>query len=93
MLDILLILFLYFSGENDKIEEDLIFSEQKKLKKSKLRQKRDKSYSCGKCGYVATKSSNLNKHNRSKHEGVIYPCDKCEYAATEPRSLKKHIEN
>ena len=82
-----------FSGENVKIELDPLFSEQKRLKKSKLREKRDKSYPCGECDYVATKSSHLKTHIESKHERVKYPCSHCEYAATQPGHLRKHIEN
>ncbi len=52
--NILFILFFYFSGEVVKIEVDPLFSEQKKIKRSKLRQKGDKNYFCGKCDYVAT---------------------------------------
>ena len=76
-----------FSGEIVKIEEDPLFSEQKRLKKRKLTDKRVKSYPCGKCDYVANKSSHLKRHIKSKHEGVRYPCSHCEYAATEPSSL------
>ena len=81
-----------FSGEVVKIEVDPLFSEQKRLKKSKLRDKTVKSYPCGKCDYVATKSIYLKTHIRSKHEGVRYPCDQCEFAATTAGSLKKHNE-
>ena len=66
-----------FSGEVVKIEVDPLFSEQKRLKKSKLRDKRDKSYPCGKCDYAATQTSNLKTHIRSQHEGVRYSCTYC----------------
>ena len=82
-----------FSDKVVKIEEDPLFSEQKRLKKSKLREKRDKSYPCGKCNYVATHPINLKTHIRSKHLGMKYFCNQCKYAATEPSSLKKHIKN
>ena len=49
---------------------------------SKLREKRNKKFPCGKCDYVATKSSHLKMHFLNKHEGVRYPCDQCDYAAT-----------
>ena len=78
-----------FSGEVVKIEVDPLFFKQK----SKLREKRDKSYSCGKCDYVATQSGNLKTHIRSKHEGVRYLCSHCEYATTQAGHLKRHIEN
>jgi len=56
-----------------KIEKDPLFFEQKRLKKCKLRTKRDKSFPpCGKCDYMATKSSHLKKHIQRKHEGVRY---------------------
>ena len=61
------ICFLNFSGKIVKIDVDPLFSEQKRLKKSKLRDKRDKSYPCGICDYVATKSSHLKTHIRNKH--------------------------
>ena len=82
-----------FSGVNIKIVVDPLFSEQKRPKRSKLKDKRDKSYPCGKCEYAATNSSNLKTHIRSKHEGVRYPCSHCEFAATQEGVLKRHIEN
>ena len=85
--------FFIFSAEVVNNEVDPLFSEQKRLKKSKLRDKREKSFPCGKCDYVTTHSSNLKTHIHSKHEGVKYSCNRCKYAATEPSSLKKHIKN
>ena len=82
-----------FSGEVFKIEQDPLFIEQKRLKKSKLRDKRKKSFPCGKCDYVATKFSNLKTHILSKHEGTRYSCNQCKYTATDSSSLKKHIKN
>ena len=78
-----------FSGEFVKIKGDPLFSEQKRLKKSNLIDKVEKR----KCDYVATKSSHLKTHIRSKHEGVRYPCSHCEFAATQEGVLKRHIEN
>ena len=87
--NIVLILFLNFSGKVVKIEEDPLFSEQKRFRKSK----RGAIFLCGKCDYVATKSFHLKTHIKSKHEGVRFPCDQCDYVATGVQSLKLHIEN
>ena len=59
MFDILLILFFNFSGEVVKIEVDPLLSKHKRLKKKKLREKRDISYHCGECDYVATRAIDL----------------------------------
>jgi len=69
---ILLILFLNFSGEIVKIEEDPLFSEQKILKKRKLTDKRDKSYACGKCDYVATQLCHLKTHTDQAYICLIH---------------------
>jgi len=90
--DILLILFFTFLGEVVNIEVDPLFSEQKRLKKRKLTDKRNTSYPCGTCDYAAIKSSHLKKHIQSKHEGVRYPCDQCEFSATNPCSLRRHTQ-
>ena len=83
---------IYFSGEIVKIKDDPLFSDQKRLKMSRPRDKRDMNYPCGKCYYVATKSSNFKTHIKNKHEGVRYPCDQCEFAATFSSSLRKHTK-
>ena len=82
-----------FSGKIVKIEEDPLSSEQKRLKKRKLTDRRDKSYPCGKCDYVANQLCHLKTHIKSKHEGVRYPCFHCEFTATEPSSLTRHIKS
>ena len=50
-------------------------------------------YSCDQCKFSFSRLSNLQRHTRSKHEGIRYPCDQCEYAATEQGSLKRHKES
>ena len=36
---------------------------------------KDGKFSCDQCDYVAGKSSHLNAHRRSKHEGERYNCN------------------
>jgi len=52
--------------------------------------KQQKLKPCDQCDYVATKTSSLKHHRRSKHEGIIFPCDQCEYQATTSSNLTKH---
>ncbi|XP_023348549.1 uncharacterized protein LOC111717278 [Eurytemora carolleeae] len=59
-------------GEIVKIEEDPLFSEQKILKKRKLTDKRDKSYACGKCDYVATQLCHLKTHTDQAYICLIH---------------------
>merc|ERR1740128_1103379 len=35
-------------------------------------------------------SSNLERHIKSKHEGISYPCDQCDYVAIHKYHLKQH---
>ena len=47
---------------------------------------------CNQCKYKTPRKGDLNKHVKSKHEGVHNSCNKCEYKATQRGSLKIFIE-
>ena len=45
---------------------------------------------CLQCKYKARKQSDLIKHVKSYHEGMVFPCDCCEYKAKDKSNLNKH---
>ena len=53
----------------------------------------DGKYSCDQCDSQFTLQGTLNRHIRSKHEGVEYSCDDCVYQSSRLDNLKKHIES
>ena len=42
----------------------------------------DGKYLCDQCDSIFTTQGNLNKHKKSKHEGIRYNCDQCDYKFT-----------
>ena len=40
-----------------------------------------------------TDESNLQRHIKSQHEGVVYPCSICNYKAKQTSQLKAHIKS
>ena len=80
-----------------------IAESQKKVKAEEITQNDDESISqnvvstiaekqfhCQKCNKNFSDKNNLNKHNKSSHEGVKYHCTKCTYMATQKGTLQKH---
>ena len=51
-----------------------------------------RNYECDKCESSFQRLSNLNRHLKSKHEGVKFPCNQCDYQATYQVNLKHHIQ-
>ena len=47
-------------------------------------------FSCKYCGYKATNTGNIKRHQESIHEGIKYPCDKCDYQAKQRSNLRTH---
>ena len=56
----------------------------------KVREKKERKYSCDQCSYIAINKGNLTRHKESLHEGIRYNCDVCPYKATQPGNLKRH---
>ena len=74
--------------------DELLNHEQDPLLQSRETYKRKLGVQlCDKCEYNATYSYWLNRHIKSKHEGVRYSCDKCEYNATNSYWLNRHIKS
>ena len=50
-------------------------------------------HKCAQCGFASKKSSNLSKHVRSVHEGVVYHCEECQYYSKSKYDLKIHVQS
>ena len=46
---------------------------------------------CEDCDYLGNSFKNLEKHRKSKHEGIKFNCDKCEFKGTQISVLNVHI--
>ena len=61
-------------------------------KKKSLQGFKLKEFTCKECGKTCSEKSNLTKHIRSQHEGIVYPCPYCNHKSTQPSHLKGHIK-
>ena len=50
-------------------------------------------HKCAQCGFASKRSSNLSKHVRSVHEGVVYHCEKCQFHSKSKYHLAFHIQS
>ena len=50
-------------------------------------------HKCTECDFVAKRSSDLSKHVRSVHEGVVYHCEKCQFHSKSKYHLAIHIQS
>ena len=48
-------------------------------------------YECKQCDIKTASRSALNRHVRTKHEGIRYPCLQCNFQATTNRGLQDHV--
>ena len=53
----------------------------------------DCKYECEPCQKTFYDGQTLNRHIRSKHEGVKHPCHQCDYQASYKGDLSKHIQS
>ena len=51
------------------------------------------NHKCRKCDYIATRNSDLKKHNKFIHEKTEPRCNQCEVSANLKSDLKKHTKN
>jgi len=66
---------------------DKMPKEKKALQGTKL-----KEFTCKECGKTCSEKSNLTKHIRSQHEGIVYPCAYCDHKSKQNSHLKGHIK-
>ena len=66
---------------------DKVQKEKKVLQGNKL-----KEFTCKECGKTCAEKSNLTKHIRSQHEGIVYPCAYCDHKSKQNSHLKGHIK-
>ena len=64
-----------------------------KHKRTKQHTPFQQGLSCPECGKTSSDKSNLAKHIKSQHQGIVYPCNECEYKAKQTTHLKVHIKN
>ena len=50
-------------------------------------------YQCGKCEKTFSNYQNINRHNKSAHEGLKFPCNNCNQTFTQNAGLQRHIKN
>ena len=50
-------------------------------------------HKCSECDFVAKRSSNLSKHVRNVHDGVVYHCEKCQFHSKSKYYLAIHIQS
>jgi len=50
-------------------------------------------FECPNCRKTFSDRSNLQRHIKSQHEGVVYPCNVCDYKAKQTTQLKAHIKS
>ena len=73
----------------EEIEEDLVSETPIQAEKTSIQQRRPRTHmsndnystQCQECGAEFTQKRDMERHYRSKHEGVKYPCDQCDYEA------------
>ena len=86
---------------DDEVKDFYEDNELKQTSKNKIRMRQPlnqissdaKSTECPECGKVFSKQSNMLKHYRSEHEGIMYPCNQCDYKAKKQSHLKRHIQS
>ena len=85
-----LLKLIKFSGELIDYGEDPLQSAPKRRKRTI---NGGMQFPCDQCEYTGTRSADLKRHFKSKHEEIKYPCDKCEYEGSTTRYLKEHIKS
>ena len=50
-------------------------------------------YTCDHCDYTISYWSHLNKHKKSKHDGVKFNCDQCDFTSSYLGNLNLHKKN
>jgi len=73
-------------SEVDNVQQETDSSEKKTEEKPR------KEFSCTECGKTCSEKSNLTKHVRSMHEGIVYPCTHCDHKAKQTGHLKSHMK-
>ena len=73
-------------------EENSIETSKRKVRQPRSQIPDTKSTECPECQAVYSSRRDLQRHYRSKHEGIKYPCNQCNYQATQKGDLKKHTQ-
>merc|ERR1712203_791333 len=63
------------------------------MNEANIKSKKKRRFKCEQCEKEYDQSSHLQKHIRSKHEGMRYTCEVCEYQASTKEYLQQHIRS
>ena len=87
------------AGDIDLRRTDIVVQDENGYK-SKTKRKHQKktpdsptNLHCSECGKTSSDKSNLSKHIKSQHQGIVYPCNVCDYKAKQTTHLKGHMKS
>ena len=75
--------------ENDKKVEDILERTSTNSKET-ININQTRKFQCDQCEYKATKTSHLQSHKNSKHEGIEYECEQCPKTYLDISNLRRH---
>ena len=52
-----------------------------------------KKYKCNFCNFRSENLSNVNRHEKTKHENEVFKCDQCEYTTARKDKLRRHTRS